>query len=104
MIKEETLQQNQQQDPHAPTASRQREEGLKTGREGLGFERFFTQEGLHPFDELKWERRTAAIAGQGGETIFEQRDVECPATWSQTALNIVVQKYFRGVQDSPSRE
>ncbi|MDY0003263.1 MAG: vitamin B12-dependent ribonucleotide reductase [Polyangia bacterium] len=104
MIKEETLQQNQQQDPHAPAASRQREEGLKTGREGLGFERFFTQEGVHPFDELKWERRTAAIAGQGGETIFEQRDVECPATWSQTALNIVVQKYFRGVQDSPSRE
>ena len=36
--------------------------------------------------------------------IFEQRDVEVPADWSQTATNIVVSKYFYGKMGSPERE
>ncbi len=100
MIKEETVNTPEQTQP-TPSLS---EEAQLAPREGLTFERFFTQEGIHPYEELKWERRTAAINGPNGETIFEQRDVETPASWSQTALNIVVQKYFRGRLDTPGRE
>ena len=35
---------------------------------------------------------------------FEQRNVEFPRFWSQTATNIVAQKYFRGRLSSPERE
>ena len=53
---------------------------------------------------LKWELRTASIGNDKGAVIFEQRDVEVPADWSQTATNIVVSKYFYGKIGSPERE
>jgi ribonucleotide reductase alpha subunit len=71
---------------------------------GLRVERRFTREGVHPFDEVTWERRTAAIANEKGETVFEQTDCEIPTFWSQMATNVVVSKYFRGQQGTPRRE
>ena len=71
---------------------------------GLKFQRFFTTEGISPYDALEWERRTAAIASESGGVIFEQHDVEVPKDWSQTATNIVASKYFHGQQSSPQRE
>jgi hypothetical protein len=59
-------------------------------------QRFFTREGVHPFDEVEWELRTAGISDENGKVIFEQKDVEIPKGWSQTATNIVVSKYFTG--------
>ena len=53
---------------------------------------------------LQWELRTASIGNDKGAVIFEQRDVEVPADWSQTATNIVVSKYFYGKIGSPERE
>ncbi len=74
-------------------------------REGLRFERYFTTEGVHPFDEIEWERRDAVIPNlKEGGNAFEQRDVEFPKTWSQNATNIVAQKYFRGTLGTPQRE
>jgi ribonucleoside-diphosphate reductase alpha chain len=67
-------------------------------------ERHFTQPGMHPFDALEWERRTASITSEKGETVFTQVDVEVPSSWSQLATNVVVSKYFRGLQGSPQRE
>ena len=63
---------------------------------GLAFSRFFTLSGRDPFDEVAWDTRSALIANDKGEVVFEQRDVEVPAFWSQQATNIVVSKYFRG--------
>ncbi len=63
---------------------------------GLRIERVFSQEGVHPFDTVTWERRTAAIYNSKGEAVFEQKDVEFPATWSQLATNVVASKYFYG--------
>jgi ribonucleoside-diphosphate reductase alpha chain len=60
--------------------------------------RYFT-DGTHPFEQVSWERRDAVIG-----TVFEQRDIEFPVTWSQNATNIVAQKYFRGKMNSPERE
>src|SRR5579864_6642780 len=69
----------------------------------LGVRRFFTIPGRDPFDEIEWEIRDAVIPGRNGPA-FEQRGVEFPKFWSQTATNIVAQKYFRGRLSSPERE
>src|SRR3954464_6327750 len=66
--------------------------------EALTVRRLFTRAGVHPFDTVEWESRTAAVGK------FRQDDVEFPGTWSQNATNIVAQKYFRGQLESPTRE
>ncbi len=65
--------------------------------------RLFTIPGRDPFEEVEWELRHAHIPGKDGPA-FEQKDVEFPKFWSQTATNIVAQKYFRGRMASPERE
>src|SRR6185437_1451923 len=75
-----------------------------TSRAGLTLERFFSQPGIDPFSEIEWELRSAVIASEDGRVVFEQRDVEVPRAWSQTATNVVVSKYFRGPLGSPRRE
>jgi ribonucleoside-diphosphate reductase alpha chain len=69
----------------------------------LAVRRLFTIEGRNPFDEVEWEIRDAHIPGKNGPA-FEQKGVEFPKFWSQTATNIVAQKYFRGRMSSPERE
>src|SRR5436190_1327379 len=69
----------------------------------LGVRRYFTIAGRDPFDEIEWETRDAFIPGKD-KPAFEQKGVEFPKFWSQTATNIVAQKYFRGRMSSPERE
>src|SRR5437773_411584 len=69
----------------------------------LAVRRFFTIPGRDPFDEIEWETRDALIPGKDGPA-FEQKNVEFPKFWSQTATNIVAQKYFRGKLSTPERE
>ncbi len=76
-------------------------------RAGIEFERYFTarlEDGKTPYDEVQWETRTATIGNDKGAVLFEQRDIEVPADWSQTATNIVASKYFHGKLGSPERE
>jgi ribonucleoside-diphosphate reductase alpha chain len=81
-------------------------DGTFTGKgvPGLHFPRRWTVPGVHPYDEIEWEIRTAAIGNEKGVNVFEQRDVEVPAFWSQLATNVVVSKYFRGHVGTPERE
>ena len=75
-----------------------------TGQD-LELRRFFTTEGVHPYDEIEWELRDAVIQNfRTGEVAFEQKDVEIPRSWSQNATNIAAQKYFRGALGTPQRE
>jgi ribonucleoside-diphosphate reductase alpha chain len=69
----------------------------------VGVERFFTIPGRDPFEEVEWELRDAFIPGKD-KPAFDQKGVEFPKFWSQTATNIVAQKYFRGRLGSPERE
>jgi ribonucleoside-diphosphate reductase alpha chain len=69
----------------------------------LGVRRYFTIAGRDPFAEIEWETRDAFIPGKD-KPAFEQKGVEFPKFWSQTATNIVAQKYFRGRMASPERE
>jgi ribonucleoside-diphosphate reductase alpha chain len=73
------------------------------GQGGLTCERRHTTPGVHPFDQIEWELRDAVI-GDPASPVFEQREVEFPASWSQNATNIVAQKYFRGRLGSDERE
>src|SRR3954469_24096102 len=76
-------------------------------RAGIEFERYFTsrlEAGKTPYDDVVWELRTATIGNDKGAVIFEQRDIEVPADWSQTATNIVASKYFHGKLGAPDRE
>src|ERR1700687_1703394 len=71
---------------------------------GLTFSRRFSTEGISPYDDVQWEKRTALITDNKGNTIFEQKDVEVPIDWSMTATNIVASKYLHGQMGSPERE
>jgi ribonucleoside-diphosphate reductase alpha chain len=73
-------------------------------RRGVTIQRFFTRAEIDPMSEVHWELRSALIAGEDGRVVFEQKDVEVPRSWSQTATNVVVSKYFRGPLNDPKRE
>ena len=100
------------QPPVVPAESTPRIENRTDSREpraekrakGLSFKRFFSKEGVHPFDEIEWDVRSAVINDERGRPVFEQKNIEAPKSWSQTATNIVASKYFRGAMGSPERE
>ena len=71
---------------------------------GLTIERRYTTADVHPFDSIEWDTRDAVIANEKGDTVFEQKGVEAPKAWSQTATNVVASKYFRGQLGTPERE
>jgi ribonucleoside-diphosphate reductase alpha chain len=81
------------------TERNQQPQGQHIGRNPLALERFFTKPGIDPMGEVEWELRSAVISGEDGRIVFEQREVEVPRFWSQTATNVVVSKYFRGPLD-----
>ncbi|MBD3167389.1 vitamin B12-dependent ribonucleotide reductase [bacterium] len=82
----------------------QKPKSKKSEEKGLVFHRYFSKEEVHPYDEVKWEKKSAQITNENGEVIFEQRDVEMPSSWSQLATNVVVSKYFKGKLGTEQRE
>ena len=85
------------QSPPKPTVNASESSGLK-------IEHFFSTADIHPFDELEWERRSAKISDDSGQAIFEQDDIEIPATWSELATKVVASKYFYGDVETGQRE
>ena len=72
---------------------------------GLTVERVFTTNGVHPYDEVSWERRDVVQTNwKTGDVVFEQKGVEFPDFWSVNASTIVTTKYFRGALGTPARE
>ncbi|MFF1360073.1 vitamin B12-dependent ribonucleotide reductase [Streptomyces sp. NPDC058297] len=81
-----------------------RAKGAKASK-GLRIERIHTTPGVHPYDEVEWERRDVVMTNwRDGSINFEQRGVEFPGFWSVNAVNIVTSKYFRGAVGTPQRE
>jgi ribonucleoside-diphosphate reductase alpha chain len=81
-----------------------RAKGTKATK-GLRIERIHTTPGVHPYDEVAWERRDVVMTNwRDGSVNFEQRGVEFPDFWSLNAVNIVTSKYFRGAVGTPQRE
>ncbi|EWT05709.1 vitamin B12-dependent ribonucleotide reductase [Intrasporangium chromatireducens Q5-1] len=74
-------------------------------KKGITIERIYTTPGVHPYDEVTWEKRDVVQQNwKTGETIFEQRGVEFPDFWSVNASTIVTTKYFRGALGTDQRE
>ena len=71
---------------------------------GLRIEHFFSTPGVHPFEQLEWETRSAKITGDNGQVVFEQDDVEVPVSWSLLATKVVASKYFYGDVETGQRE
>src|SRR5438874_559292 len=87
------------------TASGQSGQSGKSAGAGLKIRRIHTRAGMHPYDEVTWERRDVVMTNwRDGSVNFEQRGVEFPDFWSVNAANIVTTKYFRGAVGTPERE
>ncbi|HON92831.1 MAG TPA: vitamin B12-dependent ribonucleotide reductase [Sedimentisphaerales bacterium] len=71
---------------------------------GLTIEPFFSTPGVHPFDQIEWEIRSAKISSDTGEAVFEQDNIEVPVNWSQLATKVVASKYFYGDTEGGQRE
>ena len=81
------------------------DDGEATRTPALTIERVFTTPGSHPYDEVAWERRDVVQTNwRSGETVFEQKGVEFPSSWSLNAATIVTTKYFRGAVGTEARE
>src|SRR6185437_9013110 len=89
---------------HLQTSAERFQASSPSTQQGLAFSRRFSTNGLSPYDQVQWERRTASITDAKGNSIFEQRDVEVPVDWSMTATNIVASKYLHGQLGTPERE
>lgn len=87
-----------------PAAAETAGAAVGTAQRGLVCRRYYTKPGVDPFDAVEWELRDAVIGNEKGEKVFEQKGVEVPKAWSQTATNVVVSKYFRGHLGTPGRE
>jgi ribonucleoside-diphosphate reductase alpha chain len=87
------------------TASGAASQGSSKHAKGLTLRRIYTREGIHPYDEVTWERRDVVMTNwRDGSVNFEQHGVEFPDFWSVNAANIVTTKYFRGAPGTPQRE
>jgi len=87
------------------TASGAAAQGSSEPAKGLTLRRIYTRDGIHPYDEVAWERRDVVMTNwRDGSVNFEQYGVEFPDFWSVNAANIVTTKYFRGALGTPQRE
>ncbi len=88
----------------ATAARTTRRKATEQGK-GLVIGRVFTKPGVHPYDEVEWDRRDVVQTNwRTGEAVFEQLGVEFPSSWSVNASTIVTTKYFRGALGTPQRE
>ncbi|MCF7709406.1 MAG: vitamin B12-dependent ribonucleotide reductase, partial [Verrucomicrobia bacterium] len=107
MIKEEqVLSNNSASHSNGSDRNRESKSGAKgeSGKERLSLERVFSDPKVSPFDQIKWEKRTAEITDEKGNTIFRQDDAEMPDFYSALAAKVVVSKYFYGELGTPERE
>src|SRR5204863_7360102 len=80
------------------------DQGEVKAQTGLKVARYFTREGVNPYDEIEWELRAASIINERGKVVCEQSNVEITKAGSQMATNVVVSKYFRGPLGGPQGE
>ena len=103
------LEQNVQKSSRAMGKSKNeaQQKSIEAKESGMSVARVFSTAGIDPMSEeagIRFEKRDASITDIGGQVIFEQKNVLIPQSWSLTASNIVVNKYFRGKLNTPERE
>ncbi len=73
-------------------------------KKNMNIDRYFSQENISPFDQVKWIKRNATISDEKGNVVFEQKDAEVPEFYSQLATKVIVSKYFYGENGTDERE
>ncbi len=68
---------------------------LSGEQKGLKIPRMFTKDGEDAYQAVEWEKRTSLIKNPDGTIVFKMDNVEIPKFWSQTAADILAQKYLR---------
>ncbi len=94
-------------DPENPFTTKQSQPETAVNADesrGLKIEHFFSSPGVHPFEQLEWQTRSAKITDDSGQAIFEQDNIKVPASWSQLATKVVASKYFFGDIETGQRE
>ncbi|HEY6085594.1 MAG TPA: adenosylcobalamin-dependent ribonucleoside-diphosphate reductase, partial [Nitrospira sp.] len=61
----------------------------------MRIERRFTRSGQSPYEGLKFVKRSSEIRNPDGSTVFKLDQIDIPEQWSQLAIDILAQKYFR---------
>ena len=69
--------------------------GLNEAKAGMHISRRYTHQGVHPYDQIKWTRRSSSILNPDGSVVFQLENLEIPESWSQLATDIAASKYFR---------
>ena len=92
------------ENPFKDERRRARKGSAPQDAKGLKIETHFSTPEVHPFEEITWETRSAKISSDSGQAIFEQDDIEVPASWSQLATKVVSSKYFYGDAEAGQRE
>jgi ribonucleoside-diphosphate reductase alpha chain len=92
------------ENPFKDERKRARKGSAPQDAKGLKIETHFSTPEVHPFEEITWETRSAKISSDSGQAIFEQDDIEVPASWSQLATKVVSSKYFYGDAEAGQRE
>ena len=96
-VVEPTSPQNCEQSHGVEYARDRFDDSHRVGESGLHVEAVFCPENdASPFETTEWELRSASIKDETGKALFEQKDCEVPANWTQLAANVVVSKYFYG--------
>jgi len=58
-------------------------------------ERRFTAAGQDPYEGIEFVVRSSEIRNPDGTVVFSMDGVRVPSSWSQVAVDVLVQKYFR---------
>ncbi|HEY8504899.1 MAG TPA: vitamin B12-dependent ribonucleotide reductase, partial [Gemmataceae bacterium] len=61
----------------------------------MQIQRQYTREGQDPFASIRFVPRASRIVNPNGSVVFEMTDLQAPENWSQVAVDVLAQKYFR---------
>src|SRR5436190_5521975 len=61
----------------------------------MKIQRVYTRAGTDPCASITFTRRASRIVNTDGSVVFEMTDISVPESWSQVAIDILAQKYFR---------
>lgn len=70
-------------------------ESRNLGRQGLKIQRLFTKDKADRYEGIEFVKTSSKITNPDGSVVFEMNDIEVPSSWSQVAIDILAQKYFR---------
>src|SRR2546429_8455153 len=87
------------------TSSGSTARGSRGTRKGLTMQRIHTRDGVHPYDDVTWERRDVLMTNwRDGSIHLQKRGGEFAGVWSAKAADIVTTNSFRGAVGTPQRD